>query len=381
VWVLSTQVHLMPFLNDGQDKRTQGNALYSILEASHPEMGKLEAALAGTSGFPSAMPKIPSMGPAQKLAAAARILDHAGYSLDVAGHITAAKGSEGTMWSTPYGLRWQEVTAKDILEVDHQGEVLAGPWDVTPAINIHTELHKARSDAQVIIHNHPYYGSLLAAMHEVPVIAEQQACMFDGDIVLLNEYTGGVDTALAGQKLSRQIGNATAIILANHGVLITGETIEQATYRAVTFERTCKLHYDALAANRNLVPVPPSTRHMLKRSLNTLSVNNFWRGEIRSLYRRDTDFFDAPMDTDDEHTDEHADDEHTNDEHTDEHTDDEHTDEHDDDEHTDEHTDEHSGEHTGEDADDDEIIDVEDDDEDEGDADVEEEEEDPHEDL
>lgn len=177
------------------------------------------------------------------------------------------------------------MTSEDILVVGGDGNVLEGKWDVTPAIAIHTELHRSRPNAKVVIHNHPYYGSLLSAMHEVPEIADQQACMFDGDIVLFKEYTGGIDNPADGQHLADRIGNATAIILANHGVLIVGETVQQATYRAVTFERTCRIHYDALAVGRAPKPVPTSTRNMLKRSLNTISVDNFWRGEVRRLLR------------------------------------------------------------------------------------------------
>lgn len=240
------------------------------------------------------MPSIPNLTVPEQLACAARILAASGYALDVAGHISVARpDSHGTMWSTPYGVWWRDLTAADMLVIDAKGEILEGIWDVTPAIAIHTEIHRARPDARVIIHNHPHYGSLLGAMHIVPEIAEQQACMFDGDIAFFNEYTGGIDNAADGQHLARQIGNATAIILANHGVLITGETVAQATYRAVTFERTCRLHYEVLAAGRTPVPVPAQTRHTLKRSLNTISVDSYWRGQVSHVLQLSPDVLDG----------------------------------------------------------------------------------------
>ena len=54
----------------------------------------------------------------------------------------------------------------------------------------------------VVVHNHPYYGSLLSTMHKLPEITDQQACMFDGDIALFGAYTGGVDDAAGGQQLA-----------------------------------------------------------------------------------------------------------------------------------------------------------------------------------
>merc|ERR1711933_501323 len=118
--------------------------------------------------------------------------------------------------------------------------------------------------------------------------------MFDGDIALFDEYTGGIDNPEDGQHLARRIGNATAILLASHGVIVVGETIQQATYRAVTFERTCRLHYDTLAAGRTPKLVPQSMRSKLKRSLNTISVDNFWRGEVRRLLREEPEVL-GPM--------------------------------------------------------------------------------------
>jgi ribulose-5-phosphate 4-epimerase/fuculose-1-phosphate aldolase len=246
-------------------------------------MGKLEDALAG-SGFPSTMPEAPTLTVPQQMAVAARLLAHDGYALDVAGHITVVRpGCDGSMWCTPYGLWWREITASDIIVLNSEGNVIEGKWDVTPAVFIHTEIHRARPDAPVLIHNHPYYGSLLSTLHIAPDITDQQACMFDGDILLFNEYTGGVDDAAGGEQLAHSIGDASAIILANHGVLITGSSVAHAAYRAVTFERTCRLNYDALAAAQKPVPVPPETRDLLKRSINSLSVDYYWGGAVRHL--------------------------------------------------------------------------------------------------
>jgi ribulose-5-phosphate 4-epimerase/fuculose-1-phosphate aldolase len=257
------------------------------------KMGKLEDALAQGGTFPKTMPDIPELTPEQQIACAARILAHRDYALDIAGHITFMRpGGDGSMWCTPYGLWWRELTASDIVVLDAEGNVIEGKWDVTPAVFIHTELHRSRPDSPVIVHNHPYFGSLLATMHVTPEISDQQACMFDGDIGLFDEYAGGVDDVEGGQYLARAIGSATAVILANHGVLITGSSIAQATYRSLNFERVCRLNHDALAAGQKPVPVPPDSRGMLKQAINTLGVNYFWGGALRHLLRTEPEVLD-----------------------------------------------------------------------------------------
>ena len=255
-------------------------------------MGKLEDALGG-GDFPNAMPEAPDLTVPQQMAVAARLLAHDDYALDVAGHITVVRpDGDGSMWCTPYGLWWRELTASDIIVLDAEGAVIEGRWDVTPAVFIHTEIHKARPDAPVLLHNHPYYGSLLSTLHIAPEIIDQQSCMFDGDVLLFDEYTGGVDDAEGGDYLASAIGQANAVILANHGVLIAGATTAQAAYRAMTFERTCRLNYDALISGQKPVPVPPETRELLKRSINTLSVDYYWGGAVRHLLATEPEVLD-----------------------------------------------------------------------------------------
>ena len=66
--------------------------------------------------------------------------------------------------------------------------VVEGKWDVTPAVFLHTELHRARPDAAVIVHDHPYYATLLASMGETPRIVHQNSCIFDGELAFVDEY-------------------------------------------------------------------------------------------------------------------------------------------------------------------------------------------------
>ena len=205
------------------------------------------------------MPDVPELTVPQQMACAARILASQGYALDVAGHITVVRpGDDGTMWCTPYGLWWRELTASDIIVIDAAGEVIEASGTSRPRCSStprSTGLAPTpRSDPQPSV-----LRVALVTLHVEPEISDQQACMFDGDVLLFDEYTGGVDDAEGGDYLATAIGGANAIILANHGVLIAGGSVAQATYRASTFERSCQLNYDALASGHKPVPVRPSS--------------------------------------------------------------------------------------------------------------------------
>ena len=101
---------------------------------------------------------VQSLTPRQQLACCLRLLAAEGYNENFAGHITWQDGAAERMWCNPAGLWWDEVTASDICLVDFDGKVVEGRWPVTEAIFIHTELHRRRPDARVVVHGHPYYA-------------------------------------------------------------------------------------------------------------------------------------------------------------------------------------------------------------------------------
>ena len=210
-----------------------------------------------------------------------RILAHEGWRENLSGHITWS-APDGGMWCNPWGIWWDEVRASDILRLDADGEIVEGKWDVTPAVFLHTELHRTRADATIIVHNHPYYATLLAAMNELPVMVHQNSCIFDGELTLVDEYSG-VDDAQHGKWLAAQVGHASGILLAHHGAIVTATTIGEACYKAVTFERMCRLTYDIFAARLGPIEVPADARAEMKAALRQNAPRAYWDGAVRML--------------------------------------------------------------------------------------------------
>lgn len=228
----------------------------------------------------------------QELACAFRILARGGFSENIAGHITWAADGDGSMWVNPWGLWWEEIRTSDLCRVDADGIVLEGRWDVTPAIHIHTELHRRRPDARVVVHNHPYHVTVLAAAGLLPSIAHQTGSMFDGDLALVHEYTGEVDTPELAAELAERIGTASAVVLASHGVIVTGPTVREATYRAASIDRVCRLAYDLMVLGKDPLPIGAGIRAGMKKSLLERGSDVFFDGAVRQLLRTDPDVLD-----------------------------------------------------------------------------------------
>jgi ribulose-5-phosphate 4-epimerase/fuculose-1-phosphate aldolase len=221
----------------------------------------------------------------QAMACAFRILARSGFTENIAGHITMRAGAQDQLLINPWGLWWEEITASDVCLVDSDAKLVEGRWDVTPAVHIHTELHRRRPDATVVIHNHPYHVTVLAALGMLPEMVHQTTSMFDGDMRFVEEYTGEVATAELGADLAERIGDASVAILSNHGVIVTAPTIEEATFRAATVDRQCRLMYDVATSGRPYTTVEASVLGPMKASILERGTEYFWGGAVRTLLR------------------------------------------------------------------------------------------------
>ena len=225
----------------------------------------------------------------QALACAFRILAGEGFAENLAGHITWQREPGGGMLVNPWGLWWAEISGSDVCEVDADGRVTAGKWDVTPAIHIHTELHRSRPDARVVIHNHPFWVTVLAAVDMLPELLHQTGSMFLNDLCLVHEYTGEIDNAQLGAELADRIGDAPVAILASHGVIVTGATLPEAVYRAASIDRVCRLAYYVHVMGRDPLAIPSGLMKGMKESLLERAVDVYWAGAVRLLLRREPD--------------------------------------------------------------------------------------------
>ena len=235
--------------------------------------------------------KVPPIGvdltDEQAMAVAFRHLAGIGFAENMAGHITWQPDGQLDMYVNPWGLWWQELTASDICVVDEDARVVGGRWDVTPAIHLHTELHRLRPDARVVIHNHPYYVSLIAALGTLPELVHQTGSLFLDDMYLVENYDGEIDAPWRASELAEQVGSANLVILANHGVIATGRNLAEAVYRAVSIERVCRLAYDVMLTGRTPSRMNRGDMVGMQQSLIERAADVYWAGAARMTIKAD----------------------------------------------------------------------------------------------
>ena len=178
---------------------------------------------------------LPELSPEAQLALMCRMLFNEGWDDHIAGHISWRQ-PDGSLLTNPWELAWDEVCASDIVRLDADGKHVSGEWNVTPAIGLHLQLHKAREDAHVVLHNHPKWSGLWAAAGKVPSAHDQSSAYVDGPLPLVNEYKGTFDDRDLTAALVEELADAKWALLAHHGALVIAKDLRQCHLRAITLE-------------------------------------------------------------------------------------------------------------------------------------------------
>lgn len=191
----------------------------------------------------------------QKLALTCRILFDGGHDSGLAGQITARGQEPGTYYTQRLGLGFDEIAETNLLLVDEDLNLLEGEGIPNPANRFHSWIYRARQDVNCIVHTHSLHTAALA-MLEVPLqISHMDTTPLYDDCAFLKDWPGVPVGNEEGEIISAALGDKRAVLLAHHGQLVTGATVEEACNLAVLIERAARLQLLAMAAG-TIEPLP-----------------------------------------------------------------------------------------------------------------------------
>lgn len=147
------------------------------------------------------------------------------------------KLDDGGMLISPSGACLGDITPSDIMTVDAGGKVIAGPPDQKPSMeyDLHRAVYKANPEAGAILHAHPVKATALAVAGmslEVDIIPELSVYL--GHVPLVPYEMPG--TKALADAVAERLASARAVLLANHGVVVTGTDIVNAYHNLELLE-------------------------------------------------------------------------------------------------------------------------------------------------
>ena len=187
------------------------------------------------------------------LAACYHLADYFGWSDIIWNHITAKTAkNKNTFLINNFGLRYDEVSASNLLEIDLDGNIIDSNGKINfTGFVIHGAIHKVKKNIHCIMHTHSRAGLAISClkMGLDPII--QDAAMFHNRISY-HDWEGMSTNTEECIRLSKNLGNNKAMILRNHGLLTCGETVSEAFILMYYLERACKNQLDTYSMGLEL---------------------------------------------------------------------------------------------------------------------------------
>ena len=181
----------------------------------------------------------------QAIINACKEMNSRGINQGTSGNISARAGDR--MIITPSGVPYDRMTPEMLASIPLDGDGgFDGPLPPSTEWQFHLALLRAKPDMHAVVHAHPVHCTALAINRmEIPS-CHYMIALFGGDTVPLAGY------ALFGSdELAREVTDVMkdrqGCLMANHGAVAHGGSLEQALERALLLEWLCALHHRASA--------------------------------------------------------------------------------------------------------------------------------------
>ncbi|MEQ8357586.1 MAG: aldolase [Kiloniellaceae bacterium] len=189
------------------------------------------------------------------LAAALRLAARFDLNEGICNHFSFAPAERPDAFLVnPFGKHWSQLTAGDLLLVDHDGKVLEGEGELeVTAFCIHSRIHRDHPRAACVLHTHMPYATTLTSLEDTPLEPiSQNALRYYNDVAYDDGYNGIATEVDEGERMARALGDKKVLFLANHGVVVVGPNIASAFEDLYYLERACQLQVLAHSTGRPL---------------------------------------------------------------------------------------------------------------------------------
>lgn len=169
------------------------------------------------------------------------------------GNLSAFDREKGIVVITPSGVSYDRYRPEDMVVIDLEGNVLEGNYAPSSEWIMHTMVYRQKPEVNAIIHTHSPYASAFAVRNQpIPAVLIEMIPTLGGDVPLAEFGMPGTEEV--GAQAVKVLKGRGGCLLANHGVLAIGDTLERAFVRAGYVENAAKICSIAMS-NGTIVPL------------------------------------------------------------------------------------------------------------------------------
>lgn len=179
----------------------------------------------------------------EKIATGCRILAKLGLA-DYLGHVSARVPETDYVLIKARGTdlgNLLEMTPERVVMVDLEANYVDGKYRAPAETKLHTEVFKARPDVMGLAHTHQQISTAFGASDKpilpmlgvMSVVCARPLPVYRSSLKVVSTEQGAA--------VARVLGDAVGCHLKNHGVLLTGKSVEEAVINAIWLEMQAKM--------------------------------------------------------------------------------------------------------------------------------------------
>ncbi len=178
------------------------------------------------------------MNPEEQICHFGRLLYDKGFAAANDGNLSI-RLDDGNFLCTPTMHSKGDMSKDDLCVVDSLGQQLSGRKKRSSEILLHLEVYKHRPDVTAVVHCHPPHATAFAIAREpIPQCVLPEVEIFLGEVPTARYETPG--TEAFAQSIVPFVRECNVIVLANHGTLSFGPTMELAWWFTDILDAYCR---------------------------------------------------------------------------------------------------------------------------------------------
>lgn len=191
----------------------------------------------------SPRPELDPVDARSRIIATMRAMAARGLNRGTAGNVSVRQGAG--MLITPSGIDAEQLAPGDIVAVDAAGAWPATSLKPSSEWRMHHRLLERRADVAAVVHCHSRHATILAcAGRDIPAV-HYMVGVSGGSRVPLAPYAPFGSRELA-DIVAETVGSGRACLMANHGLVTLGATLEQALSIAEQIEEQAAVYWGTL---------------------------------------------------------------------------------------------------------------------------------------
>lgn len=151
---------------------------------------------------------------------------------------------EDSFFITPSSMAYDQIQEHDIVEINSKGEPYIKGLRPSSEWQMHVCVYKRFKKYNAIVHTHSTFATSFAVTHEdIPLILIEMRPYLGGDLHVAPYRPAG--SKELGEVILPYLEDRNSCLLANHGTISCGETLEDAFMAAEYVEDAAKIYYYA----------------------------------------------------------------------------------------------------------------------------------------